>query len=509
MRTRSTALLPSCLIACTLLASCVTSPSNGTALADRDAAVTFEGLAPAPRRLVWIEAAPTASGPFASWSGASTRSSLLPTDVIPALLGLPSPVFAWSLTSAIPAARWSVAVDADGCSSAETFVRVRDVLHTYRTFDAAEGEVLSGRACFEAAVLGGATPIAAYENCGSAETPIMRLTAGGSRHIGDAIIASQADVDALRCYDEIVGSLSVASSAPATVALPRLKRVTGALNLVYTSTPPAEGPFQDERCGALGSVTAAVRKYDLPQLTEVGGALLLRQENSFAGPVSTQAIDLGLEVLAQIGGDLTIEIAQFGGSPCGLSSLTSIPGDFTLRFLAFGEIGSDSNKLLPAVTEVAGTVSLIGGHNTFANPLAALTHAGALYVEHASGLSGFDLPALTTVTGSVELVGGGVTSHPIALTSAGFLRISESSFSSLEQFGGASLALGGLELRDNPALATLTSATDTSKVTLAPSAALTLADNAALAAASVCTFVALQSALGWSGPADLDGVTCP
>jgi hypothetical protein len=106
-------------------------------------------------------------------------------------------------------------------------------------------------------------------------------------------------------------------------------------------------------------------------------------------------------------------------------------------------------------------------------------------------------------------VGGGIASHPIALTSAGFLRISESSFSSLEQFGGASLALGGLELRDNPSLATLTSASDTSKVTLASSAALTLADNPLLPADSVCKFVALQSALGWSGAADLDGATCP
>lgn len=509
MRAPSTALALACSLCCGLLTACVTGPSNGTALTDRDAAVTFEGLAPAPRRLVWIEAAPAASGPFATWSGASTRSSLLPTDVVPALLGLPSPVFDWSLTTAIPAARWSVTVDADGCSSAETFVRVRDPLHAYRTFDAAQGDLPSGLACFEAAILGGASPLAAYASCGSAESPVMRLTAGGARFVGDATITSQADVDALRCYEEIEGSLTVVASAPSTIALPRLARVTGALNLVYTSTPPAAGPFQDERCGALGSVTAPVRKYELPQLTEVGGAVLLRQENSFSGPVSTQAIDLGLAALVQIGGDLTIEIAQFGGSPCGLSSLTSIPGDFTLRFLAFGEIGSDSNKLLPAVTEVAGTVSLIGGHNTFANPLAALTHAGALYIEHAPGLSGFDLPALTAVTGTVELVGGGVTSHPVALTSAGLLRISESSFSSLEQFGGPSLALGGLELRDNPGLAALTSATDTSKVTLAASAALTLADNPALSSASVCTFVALQSALGWSGAADLDGVTCP
>lgn len=501
--------LAAALLTLAASSACVTAPNNGQPLAAREAAVSFTGLAAAPRRLLWVEAAASATGPFASWSGAATRSRALPTDLVPFLGPLSAPVFAWSLETVVPSARWSTVTDADGCTMSETFVRVRDAFGPYRTFDAAGADTPSGVACFEAAVMGGATPLAAYETCGSSETPVMRLTAGASRHVGDVLIDDAADIEALRCVELIEGSLRVTSTAPALVALPKLKQVTGALELIYTSTALSTSSELQVRCGMSGPVTADVRRFELPLLAVVGGAVTLQQENSVSGPASTQAIDLGLDALTQIGGDLTIEIEQFGGSPCGLTALTMLPADFTLRILSFGEIGHDSNGLLPLVSEVAGTVSLIGGHNTFANPLATLTRAGALYIEHGASLSGFDLPSLTDVDGAVVIEGGGPTSHPVALLRAGSLRISDSAFSSLEQFGGASLTLGGLELVDNPSLQTLTSPLNTSKVALTNAAPLTVTGNPLLAASSLCSFVAIQQALGWSGSADLGPVVCP
>jgi hypothetical protein len=108
----------------------------------------------------------------------------------------------------------------------------------------------------------------------------------------------------------------------------------------------------------------------------------------------------------------------------------------------------------------------------------------------------------------VELDGTGPGSNPSGLALVGNLVVHGSSFSSLENIGGPSLTLGGLDLHDNPALGALLSA-GTSKVTLTASAPLTLSGNAALPSSQVCGFVALQSAAGWSGASNLGGVTCP
>lgn len=503
VHTLAVALLTTCLCAC------VTSPNNGDVLASREASVTFEGLTTAPRRLIWAEAAPSANGPFSAWPGSATRSQLKPSDRVELFLGLSAPVYSWRLQTQIPLNRWNTQTDADGCELAETFVRVRDARNTYRTFDAQGATTPSGVECFEAALMKGSSPLAAYEACGSDTSPVMRLIAGSARYVGDAVIDDESDIAALRCYETIDGSLKVTSTAPAIVALPRLRRVTGALELVYTGTQPTASSFQEERCGAVVTVGTPVRRINLPALTAVGGAVTLRQENSFSTPVSTQAIDLGLNALAEIGSTLAIEIAQFGGSPCGLSTLARVPGDLTLRFLTSGEVGIDSQKLLPVLTETVGRVTIAGAHNVAGTPLAALARAGGLLLERPAGLiSGFRLPALTDVTGTVELVGGGLADQPSALLRAGALQIVQSNLISLEQFGGATLALGALTLRENPSLSAL-SAGDASKVTFSNAAPLTLSANPALDASAICSFVALQRSRGWTGPADLGGVTCP
>lgn len=235
---------------------------------------------------------------------------------------------------------------------------------------------------------------------------------------------------------------------------------------------------------------------------------MLHQEGTFSGNASTQPIDLGLNALVSVSGDVSITVEQFGGSPCGLVALSALPGDLYVHFDNGGEVGSVIGGLMSVLTEVGGTVTFDGGHNAFGNPLPAMQRAGGLHVIKNPTLTGFHFPALTEVTGTVELEGTGPGSNPSGLATVGNLVVHGSSFSSLENIGGPALALGGLDLHDNGNLSALLNA-GTSKVTLAASAPLTLSGNAALPSSQVCSFVALQSAAGWSGASSLGGVSCP
>jgi hypothetical protein len=340
------------------------------------------------------------------------------------------------------------------------------------------------------------------------------ITGGPTVHVGDVVIDDAADVAALQCVSEIQGSLTVTAAAPLAIALPNLEHVTGDVSLIYTSylpdPPPMTSAYQALRCGALKWVTADVRTFDLPQLTEVGGDLALTQEGTFSGSASTQPIDLGLNELASVGGDVSIDVFQFGGSPCGLTALPYLPSDVTITFHAFGEVDTSINGLLSSVSAVGGTLTVDGGHNSFGNPLPSLTVAGGLTVIKAGGsLSGFHFPLLTHVSGAVYLEGTGIGSNPTGLMQIGSLELVDTTYSSLEQVGGPSLDIAtSLDIVDNASLSALMNGR-MSKIALAPAASLTIAGNAVLPASQICTFAGFQAALGWSGASDLGGAICP
>lgn len=489
-------------------ASCVTTPQNGESVANTASPVIFEGYGLTPLRRVYVEAGSSSSGPFTLVPGAASFTELLPSQTVPVGLGVSLPLYAFELSSAIPAARWQLTTDADGCSLARTFVRVRDALGTYRTFDADS----PGFACVQAQLTAGNSPQEAFELCGSDQSPVIRLSAG-TRFVGDVVIDDASDVLALRCIEEIDGSLTVLASAPNLVSLPRLARITGNVELLYNSYRPEPDPmssyYEALRCGGMHAVTADTRVYDVPALARVDGNLTLRQQGTFSG-ISTQPIELGLASITSLGGSLTIEIGQFGGSPCGLPALSKVPGDLAVVFVHFGEIDSSINGLLTTLGEVGGAFTFQGGHNTFGNPMPMLAKVGALHIlKNSPTLSGFHFPALADVTGVAELAGTGPGSNLTGLLRAGSLWVHDSGYTSLEQVGGASLLLGGLELVDNDTLGALRDGTGASKVTLQPAAKLTVLDNGALSSAETCAFVAVQAAKGWSGASDLGGVSCP
>ncbi len=494
------------LMSC-VLGACVTTPGNGGHVENTTSSVTFSGFGLSPGRRVTLEASASASGPFVPVPGVSASTSSRASSSITLARGGTVPLYDFSMSAVIPASRWHTPASTH-CASAETFVRVRDGNASYLTFDT-DADAL---ACIQDHINGGQAPDDALLACRSAQSPVLKLIQGVSVHVGNVVVDDATDVAALDCIQTIEGSLTVTSTAPNVIALPRLRRVTGDVNLTYTSYAPDPHPpsssYEAMRCGALRYVTAEVRSYDLPSFTTVGGNITLHQEGSFSGGASTQAIDLHLNALTAVGGDVSITIGQFGGSPCGLTAIPSLPGNLTVEFSGGGEVDSSITGLLSSVTTVGGTVAFLGGHNSFGNPLAAMTEAGGLHVIKRPYLSGFHFPSLTSVSGTVELDGTGPSSNPSGLANVGTLIVRNSWYNSLELVGGPKLSVGNLELHDNASLTALTTS-GASKVALAPTASFTLDNNAALPSDEVCSFVSLQSRRGWSGPSALDGATCP
>jgi hypothetical protein len=489
--------------------ACVTSPRNNDSVASKQSVVTFQGAGLEPLKQVRVEASSSAAGPFVQIPNVGASTSLLPSYNVPMSGGQSLPLYGFTFTTPIPTARWHSL--RGQCATAETFVRLREGASTYyRTFE----KNMSPNTCIQSKLNAGFPPGEAFEACTSDDSPVIRLTVGGTTtvHVGDVVIDDAADVTALVCVKEIQGSLLVTASAPKAISLPSLERVTGDVELVYTSyipdPPPMTVPYQAQRCGATHWVTADVRRFNLPLFTEVGGDLTLRQEGSFSGNASTQPIDLHLNALTSVGGDLSIEIFQFGGSPCGLTAVTDLPNDVSLIFHT-GEVGSVISGLMPAATEVGGTLTINGGHNSFGNPLGAVTQVGGLSIFKSSGLDGFHFPLLTDVLGQVYLEGVGIGSNPNGLAHVGSLVVVDASYSSLQQVGGPSLIVdSALELNDNGNLSTLLNG-GTSKITLAPTASFTLASNPLLPASQICGFVSYEQSIGWSGPSNLGGTTCP
>jgi len=490
-------------------AACVTSPRNNDSVASKQSVVTFQGAGAEPSKQVRLEASSSAAGPFVQIPNVGASTSLSPTYNVPMSGGSLLPLYGFTFTTPIPTAYWHAL--RGQCATAETFVRVREGASMYyRTFE----KNMSPNTCIQAKLNAGFPPGEAFEACTSPDSPVIRLTVGGTTtvHVGDVVIDDAADVAALVCVKEIQGSLLVTASAPKAISLPSLERVTGDVELVYTSylpdPPPMAASYQALRCGATHWVTADVRRFNMPLFTEVGGDLTLRQEGSFSGNVSTQPIDLHLNALTSVGGDLSIEIFQFGGSPCGLTAVTDLPNDVTLIFHA-GEVGSVVSGLMPAVTEVGGTLTINGGHNALGNPLGAVTQVGALSITKVPGLSNFHFPLLTDVLGQVYLEGLGIGGNPSGLAHVGSLVVVDSTYTSLQQIGGPSLIIdSALELNDNPFLSALLNM-GSSKVTLGSTASFTLAANPALPASQVCGFVTFEQGIGWSGPSNLGGTTCP
>lgn len=327
--------------------------------------------------------------------------------------------------------------------------------------------------------------------------------------MGDVTITSAADIDALGCVGAIEGNLTVAPTSPTDLSFPCLVTVTQNVDLTLPVTASSTGPFAETRCEgeSPSSVVSIITRIDLPNLTAIGGDLTIDAPSDGVPTTFGEPIEVGLDALTNLDGDLEISFATPAVEPCGLSGLSAAPGDVTI---AFANADVAAQKLLPGLSEVEGKLSVSGGF-TVLNLLGSMSTAGALELSSISNLAPTALASVTSVAGPLVLTD--LSSNPVlmGLSSAGSLTIDDVSIASLGSVGTSAIQVGDLTLTANANLSSLTSG-GASNIDFTPDASLTIgtgADaNPVLSAAEVCTFVADQvSANGWTPMGT--GFSCP
>ena len=344
--------------ACGLLgvAGCVVLEPTNPQGVSIDEPVAFRGLTGSPGNEVWVEAAPTRTGAFTTWPAARTTSEAEADYTVPFDRTTIS-LYPWSVSTIIPEGRWASTSDEGGCLMYETFVRVRDRLGGYQTFDSAQGSTPSGAQCFTDRLESNQPLERAFEGCVSRDNGVIRLEAG-THAVGDFVVDSPAVDPLLSCAHAIEGTLTIIADPGEVIALPRLRRV-GALHIRYRTQVLPEFDLRPA-CGR--DVRVDTGQVRLPALTTVDGDVALVQEA--AGTPATLfgiAIELGLDALRSIGGDLSLSFAQGGASPCGLTALAAFEGDLDMRL----PVGADfaGGRLLTSLVRVGGTVTIEEGYS--------------------------------------------------------------------------------------------------------------------------------------------------
>ncbi len=487
-----------------LVGACMTSVENGASIDSTNEVVTFDGITLDAGLVVEVQASASPAGPFSGWPGSTAVSSANPLPFsLPTGSGQSAPAYGWSTSAAIPADRWGTVVEADGCAHPVSYVRARSGAISMLTFDAPTEDDPGGLACALDTVLSGGTVIDVVGDCTSADSPVARVNAP-LVHVGDVVIDGPAAAAAFACVGVIEGSLQVELANPVAVALPRLQRVTGDVTLGLAAQ--AVAPYDDTRCGsALPSQQATViASVQLPTLTAIGGDLSITENSSGVPTTFGERIELGLDALTSLGGDLLLSFDIPAVAPCGLSSLSEVTGDLAL---SFG--GADTGGLfLDTLTRVDGEASITGSFTTL-NLLPSLASAGSLSVTDVAQLSPTSMSQLTTVDGLVRLEDVGFFGQLLpALAQAETLELHDTGLPALSLVGANPVAIEGLSITDNAGLSSLL-AGGVSPVSPSSGAMVTVFGNPSLDAAEVCDFVAVLSSSGWVGAADLGGIVCP
>ncbi len=461
--------VPRFALGCALtLASCVLSPENGEAVAS-DGVVSFWGQGTSAGQVFNVQSSATQAGPFTTLATVSTEST-------PTTLG-GSSVYEWRVDVAIPS--WT---DLAGCEQ-EAFVRATTGPYNALTFD--DG---NGLECILAEYFGGMDLFNAALECQSDDAPIARITRTvSSAHVGNVVISTQADADALMCVGTIEGSLSVVDNPAApSISLPNLLEVTGDVDLVYSRDPSSVPPYP------------TIREIDLPQLTTIGGSLSADYPG-LGGDISD--LDLHLENVSSVGGDVTLTATTFNLDLAGLDGLTTIPGDLTVvsqgsDYTAYGWLGS--------LTSVGGDLYLEAG-NTSTGLWSDLESVGGdLTLQDAllpPGTNNF--AALQTVGGDLSLLNLDAIAHlalpvqfPSLLDVGGTVRLEDLSNFEYLAIGDAAAGLdvGAMDL-DGNSLEQL----EPTHWVVGSGGTISITNDSTLSTCQVDAFAATQGTLGWVG----------
>jgi len=456
---------------------CLYSPANESVVPTKETPIDFEGWAAANSSIHMVAAGDPAETfeEFASFA----------TDASGGFFG----------TEVVPLAYWRPMCDDVG--GWETFLRADNAegSGSLGSFDDASITGVDGQDCIADYIAEG-NWTGAFFNCVSPDSPHVRIYAsaggtGASSIDGDVLIDSPADADALACVQIIYGSLTIDDGVVENLTLPSLQEVTGNVSIVYERS---------------GGVFPDVESVELPVLHTIGGDLDVLSPNP-PGESQNISLDFGMPALANIGGDVGIEVDSFNCTVRGLEALTHLPGS-----LVYDSCSADgqASSLVPGLLSIGGNLDVTFGSSTqqhFFNSIQTIAGDATIrnggWTPNGDG-TGSMFGSLTTVIGELHVIDVSIFPFPTprafdVLASVGLL--DWDSGGTMEAIGAPAVALGGLRLNDNGWLTDVS--TLMSKYTIDPNAQITISNNVNLPECSAWAWV--DGLPGHVGPVDIFG----
>lgn len=420
--------------------ACVLSPYNGDGYAPGQA-IDVSGYWHQPNSDLFVEASPTRYGTYATVGEARTGSSAVVLDD-------GTEWYHYSVSVVVPPELWT----GDACTGKETFIRVRGLGNVILwTFDQVAPDGKDPVDCMIEARERLGDTFQAAAACAAKEKLAARVEVPGSGapfdHVGDVTIATQADQAQWVCLRSLEGTLSVPDSSLPLVELPVLESVSGNVELAY-SRPGLKS-------------TEKARRIWMPALTTIEGHLDL--DSPAALPNQRVTVDLGLNGLEQLEGDLGVDIPAFNVHLKGLSSLPQVGGNFSLTT---GTGDTLMAGTLPNLAIVDGDAVIDLGLSTTLGVLPALQSVGGNFTHIDGGMyfqvstSVVSYPQLTEVGGNFEVINVDSRDLPHeamfkSLQSVGgtlrYEDIGPATRSAIA-IGGSKLEVGGLVVEGNSAL---------------------------------------------------------
>ena len=156
---------------------CVMSPYNGDVVENTVDPVELSGYTIAPDQFMRLMASPNAQGPFTSWPGAHTRSSLV--GYVVDYSGGSALVYPWEMSHEIPPGYWGSEPGPGACTTPVTYVQVMEWAHQYPfyTFDPPGLFTPDPYTCIANGINGGKTLFEVVPDCASVDSPTIRLEA--------------------------------------------------------------------------------------------------------------------------------------------------------------------------------------------------------------------------------------------------------------------------------------------------------------------------------------------
>lgn len=473
-------------------AGCLLTPNQGDVLCGANQGVTFSGYSNQPNQTVYLQAAPARTGPFTTLTTVATGASgysYAGTTIYP--FSKPAIITAWGSTDSTLRTYVRAVIYPTGSFQSPVYLT---------TFDADPPAGSNAASCINGRVNAGDTLNDAIVFCASDDSPIAELTAPAvstcacspSTHVGDLVIANANQAATHKCLTALTGSLTVTDAAPEHVAFPNLTSISGHATLHY------------ERLTTIGANPVYyTRVIDLPALTSIGGdvALTGRTIESVSGTPG------GLHAVTSVGGD--IRITLHGTNPNVLSSLTHLGGDLLIEGWtgALGNLDLGGGATLANLHTVGGDVHLRGFYSTngVLNNLDAVS--GNLTVEAVRFYPSVSFGSLDSVGGDLHFRSMKMMGPPWGQldTVGGELGVfGHTSLTNLSTLPVQGFTASGLRVENNAALTGL-------GVNVQLGAGdLHIHGNPALSQCTVNSFVATQTAGGFSGDSYVsETMACP